>query len=406
VRARGLCLAAFALLAPAMGGCGTQNPAEATGTQLAVYSSLPLQGPTAKASQEVVNGERLALSQAGGRAGSFRVGYVSLDDSDPRTGRLDPGVTAANAKIAAQDTSTIAYIGEYSSAATAVSLPLINAAGILQVSPASPYVGLTSSLDAGQYEPQRFYPTGRRSFGRLQPGDPAQAAAQVKLMQALGVRKVYVLDDQNPFVVPLAALVAADARRAGIAVAVHDSLPIALAGAFQGEVGKVTPSGAQAVFFAGGGSAGAISLWRALHRAKPNLLLLGSSALATEAFTAAIGPAGERTYLTSPELAVQDYPQPAARVLRLYQRRFGAEPGPNALYGYEAMSVVLDAIRRAGAHGNNRQVVIDRFFATRDRDSVLGRYSIRANGETTLPGYAVYRVQDGRPVFYRAFDVG
>src|SRR5438045_2772821 len=119
----------------------------------------------------MVNGERLALSQAGGRAGRFRVGDVSLDDADRRTGRLDPGVTAANAKIAAQDTSTIAYIGEYSSAATAVSLPLINAAGILQVSPASPYVGLTSSHDAGQYEPQRFYPTGHRTLGRLPPRD-------------------------------------------------------------------------------------------------------------------------------------------------------------------------------------------------------------------------------------------
>src|SRR5438045_8067065 len=142
----------------------------------------------------MVNGERLALSQAGGRAGRFRVGYVSLDDSDPRTGRLDPGVTAANAKIAAQDTSTIAYIGEYSSVAPAVALPLINAAGILQVSPGSPYVGLTSSLDAGQYEPQRFYPSGRRTFGRLQPGDPAQAAAQAALMRALGMRSVYVVD--------------------------------------------------------------------------------------------------------------------------------------------------------------------------------------------------------------------
>src|SRR4051812_21059351 len=99
-----------------MGGCGAQNPAEATGNQLAIYSSLALQGPTAKVSQEIVNGERLALSQAGGRAGSFRVGYVSLDDSDPRNGRVDPGVTAANAKIAAQDTGTIAYIGEERSA--------------------------------------------------------------------------------------------------------------------------------------------------------------------------------------------------------------------------------------------------------------------------------------------------
>ena len=407
MRTRGLCLAAVALLVAAAGGCGSQNPDEATGEQLAIYSSLPLQGPTAEISKEIVNGERLALSQAGGRAGRFRVGYVSLDDSDPRNGRLDPGVTAANAKIAAQDTSTIAYIGEYSSAATAVSLPLINAAGILQVSPASPYVGLTSSRDAGQYEPQRFYPTGRRTFGHLQPGDPGQASAQVKLMRALAVRRVYVLDDLNPFVVPLAELIASAARRAGIAVAAHDSLPIELGGSFHGEVQKIAASGAQAVSFAGGGSPGAIALWRGLHRAKPNLLLLGSSAMAADdAFTSAIGQAAQSTYLTSPVLSPSDYPPAAARVLKLYRERFGADPAPNALYGYEAMSVVLDAIRRAGTRGNNRRVVIGRFFATRDRDSVLGRYSIRADGESTLSRYAVDRVLGGRAVFYRAFDIG
>ena len=58
--------------------------------------------------------------------------------------------------------------------------------------------------------------------------------------------------------------------------------------------------------------------------------------------------------------------------------------GPYALYGYEAMSVVLDAIRSAGSRGNDRQAVIERFFAVKNRDSVLGRYSIEADGETTL----------------------
>src|SRR5438128_6296313 len=110
--------------------------------------------------------------------------------------------------MAAQDTSTIAYLGEYNSAATAVSLPLINAAGILQVSPGSPYGGLTSPLDAGQDEPERFYPTGQRTFGRLRPGDSVEAAAQVTLMKHLGVSSVYLLDDQDPFDAPLAEIVA------------------------------------------------------------------------------------------------------------------------------------------------------------------------------------------------------
>lgn len=409
MRARWLCLAALAALAATVAGCGgvsISGASEATGNQLVIYSSLPLQGPSAEVAAQIVNGERLALADAGGRIGPFRVGYVSLDDSNPTSGRLDPGVTATNAKMAAQDTGTIAYLGEYNSAATAVSLPLINAAGILQVSPASPYVGLTSSLDAGQDEPQRFYPSGRRTFGRLQPGDPGQARAQVDLMKAMGVHKVYVLDDQDPFEIPLAQIVASEAERAGIAVAAHDSLATTTGAVFTGAVEKVVHSGAQAVFFAGGTGAGTVALWRQLHSAAPHLLLLGSSTMVNESFTAQLGAAAANTYLTTPVLATYQYPPAAARVLSAYRRHFGSEPGPNALYGYEAMSVVLDAIRRAASHGNDRQAVINSFFAVRNRNSVLGRYSIDAGGETTLPRYGVDRVVASRPVFYRSIDIG
>jgi branched-chain amino acid transport system substrate-binding protein len=409
VRARWLCPAALLALAVAVAGCGgvsVSGASEAPGNQLAIYSSLPLQGPSGEVSEQIVNGERLALADAGGRIGPFRVGFVSLDDTNPTSGRLDPGVTATNAKMAAQDPSTIAYLGEYNSAATAVSLPLINAAGILQVSPASPYVGLTSSLDAGQDEPQRFYPTGRRTFARLQPGDPGQARAQVGLMKALGVHKVYVLDDQDPFEIPLAQILAGDAEQAGIAVAAHDSIATTTGTLFSGTVEKVLQSGAQAVFFAGGTGPGVVALWSQLHSADPHLLLLGSSAMANESFAAQIGPAATSTYLTTPVLAARDYPPAAARVLSSYRRHFGSAPGPEALYGYEAMSVVLDAIRRAGSHGNDRQTVIDRFFAMPDRDSVLGRYSIDASGETTLPRYGVDRIVGSRLVFYREIDIG
>ncbi len=408
MRARWLGLAAVAAMVPGAAGCGAtgvSGASEAAGSQLAVYSSLPLQGSTAVISQQIVNGEKLALADAGGRAGAFKVGFVSLDDSNKTSGQWDPGVTATNAKIAAEDTSTIAYLGDYNSAATAVSLPLMNAAGVLQISTASPYVGLTSSLDAGQDEPERFYPTGQRTFGRLQPGDPVQAAAQVQLMLSLGVHRLYVLDDQDPFEVPLAEIVAGDATHAGIAVAARDSLSITAGTVFTGEVEKIVESHAQAVFLAGGGGAGAVALWERLHKADPSLLLLGSSAMDEESFTSQLGAAASSTYLTTPLLPVAEYPPSAMHVLADYRRAFGAEGGPEALYGYEAMTVVLDAVRKAGVRGNNRQVLIERFFATRNRNSVIGRYSIEPDGETTLSRYGVDRVLDGRPVFYRVLDV-
>jgi branched-chain amino acid transport system substrate-binding protein len=408
VLARWLGLAALAAAGPVIAGCAGAgvSSTEATGSQLAIYSSLPLQGPTAGISQQIVEGEELALAQAGGRVGRFKIGYVSLDDANPTSGQSSPEVTASNAKTAAQDTSTIAYLGDYTSAATAVSLSLTNAAGVLQVGPASPYVGLTSSLDAGQDEPGRFYLGGRRTFGRLEPSDIVQAGAQAQLMQALGVHKVYVLDDEDPFQVPLANIVAGDAEKAGIAVAAHDSISTTTGATYTGEIEKIVGSGAQAVFFAGGDGAGPVALWRALHSADPHLLLLGTSSMVSESFTSQIGSAGASTYLTTPILPLGLYPPSAARVLSAYRRAFTGEAGPYALYGYETMSVVLAAIRSAGNRGNDRQVVIDRFFATHDRDSVLGRYSMQANGETTLTRYAIDRVRGGRAVFLRAVDGG
>jgi branched-chain amino acid transport system substrate-binding protein len=413
VRVRRFCQAASTLvvvaaLAALASGCGSASgAANSQGNQLTVYSSLPLQGPSGAVSQQIVGGEKLALHDAGGQVGPFKVNYVSMDDSNPTSGQWDPGVTASDAKTAADDPSTIAYLGDYNSAATAISLPLINAAGIVQVSPASPYGGLTSSLYAGQDEPERFYPTGRRNFARLQPGDQAQARAQVGLMRGLGVRSVYVLDDQDPFELPLAQMVLSDSEHAGISVAAHDSLDTTATTSFASEVSKIAQSGAQAVFFAGGTTPETVTLWRQLHSADPRLWLLGSSTMVNATFTSAIGAgAAARTLLSTPVLPVSRYPDSAQRVLAAYRRQFHEQPEAYALFGYAAMSATLQAIRSAGTRGGNRQAVIDALFAAGPHDSVIGRYTIEPDGETTLSGYGVDRVSGGRPVFWRVLNVG
>jgi len=409
VLARWLGLVALAAVSLAAVGCGSvavSDVAEATGGQLTVYSSEPLQGPSAPIAEQIVNGERLALSDAHGRAGPFKIAFVSLDDASPKSEEWSPEVTETDAKTAAQDPSTIAYLGDYDSAATAVSLPLTNAAGILQVSPASPYVGLTSALDAEQDEPERYYPSGKRTFVRLAPGDIAQARAQVELMQSLGVHRLYVLDDQNPFEVPLADIVASDAEQAGITVLAHDSLSTVAGAVFTGEVEKIVQHHAQAVFMAGGEGGGTAELWQQLHDSSLRLLLLGSSAMASESFVSEIGSAAAKTYVTTPILAPGLYPPSGQRVLRAYRNTFGSQASPYALYGYEAMAMVLSAVRGAGLRGDNRQTVIEEAFATRKRRSVLGRYSVQSSGETTLSSYGVDRVVNGRLVFLRAIDIG
>lgn len=399
-----------ASLTPLLAGCGGVADSEASspiGRHLTVYSSLPMRGPLAARSQAILDGERLALADAHHRVRRFGIDLVPLDDSGSK-GTWEPSVTAANAKVADRDPRTIAYIGDYDSGATAVSLPANNMAGILQVSPMSPYVGLTSSFEAGQGDPERFYPTGKRNFIRLLPGDAVQAAAQIALMRALNVRSLYVLADGEPFGAPLASIVASDARLAGVEVAGEQTVELDRATTetkFTGLVAQVAATRAQAIFLGGDSGAGTAALWRQLHAADPSLLLLGASAMASASFASAIGAAAQRTYLTSPVLSDKSYAGAAQRVFAQIEKRFHIAASPYELFGYAAMELVLSAIKRAGARGDDRAAVVAGALAPHAVDSVLGRYTILADGETSITSYGVDRVAGGLPVFWRRLEV-
>lgn len=394
-------------MAAAVSGCGGADPnavGASEASALTIYSSLPLQGPDAAISASIVNGEKLALAQAGGHVGKLHVSLVSLDDADPNSGAWNPAVTSTAARTASQDKSAIAYVGDFDSGATAISLPLINEAGILQISPGSPYVGLTSPLDAGKGEPARYYPTGTQTFVRLAPDDAIQARAQLSYMRELGVRNLLVLGDTDVFSSDIATIVAREAPTLGINLAA--SIAVDRTTDPASVVAKLKATGADAVLFAGDPSTTAISIWRAVAAAAPSAKLFATSELATSTFLQAIGTAEKHTYVTSPALPMRLYPSPARRFAHDYEAVFHTPADAYALYGYEAVSATLAAIRSAGTHGTDRTAVRRAYFATQNRESVLGRYSVTRRGDTTLSTFAADRVRDGRLVFDHTIDAG
>ncbi len=84
---------------------------------------------------------------------------------------------------------------------------------------------------------------------------------------------------------------------------------------------------------------------------------------------------------------------------RAFRTRFGRPAEPAAAYGFEAMSLLLSAIRRAGGDGSDRGSVGSQVLSTRDRNSVLGEYSIRSSGDTTLEVVTAYSLRGCRLAF-------
>jgi branched-chain amino acid transport system substrate-binding protein len=367
---------------------------------LTVYSDLPLTGANRFDMRSILGGERLALDAAGKRVGPCRVQLAPGDDASASTGVWDPGVTAQVAHKAAGDPGAIAYIGDFDSGATATSLQITNASNTLQISPWSPYVGFTNAGPADdEGDPQRYQSSGRNTFARLVPSDYNQAAATTAFMAALGVTRLYVLGDvSDPFDADIAELIVNDAPLAGVPVVGYQpNINLATNTQPQGYgalVSNIQAARADAVVLGGRPGPGALALWTELHARMPHAKLFAPSTLATPAFRAHLGAAASATYVTSPILEWNQYPPAARRVKTAYCRTYGVCPNQYVLYGYEAMSDVLAAIRKAD-YSSDPPALARAFFHLGERHGVIGDYRVFPDGNISLKSFDLYTVTPG-----------
>ena len=181
------------------GGGGEARPSRAT--TLTIYSSLPLQGTSKEQSEAVIAARSSRCKEAGNKVGKYKLKYVSLDDSTAQNpGTADEAQTAQNARKAVQDKTTIFYLGEFNSGGTKVSLPILNKAGIPQISPSNTYVGLTTDKPGSEPgEPEKYYPAGTRTYARVVPADDIQGAALVTTMKEDGCKSVHIFNDKTTY---------------------------------------------------------------------------------------------------------------------------------------------------------------------------------------------------------------
>jgi branched-chain amino acid transport system substrate-binding protein len=371
-------------------------PAQTAQRQWTVYTSMPLVGASRPQTQSLVRGARLALEEAGGRAGAHPIRLVSLNNATAQAGTWTPRRTARNAGRAARDESALAYIGEFNSGATAISLPILNEAPLAQISPTSTAVGLTrDGPGADRGEPFKYYPAGRRHFFRITPNDNVQGAALAVAMRDRGCRRVAVLHDREVFGAGLGTIVRRTARRLGMRV-VHAGRIQPRSRSFRGVARRVRRRRAQCVAYTGITANGAVALFRALARALPRAQLFGGDGIAESGFAdpreGGVPPrVGRRVLLTVSTLAPEALPEPGRALLQRYAARYGEPfPDPFVVNGYESMRLVLDAV---AAVGPRPRAVIRWLRTFESRPSVLGTYRFDRFGDTTLRDFGLYGIR-------------
>ena len=401
-------VAALALGVTACGddeGGGESTPAAGgeQGKEVTVYSSLPLQGASRVQTEAMVNGIKLALEQAGNKAGPHTIKYESLDDSTAQAGTWTPEAESANALKAAQDDGTGVYIGAFNSGASKVSIPILSEAGVPQISPANTYVGLTTN-DPGSEpgEPDKYYPTGDRTYARIVPQDTIQAAALVSVMKADGCTKVAMTNDKEVYGAGLSRVIELSAQEQGLELTGNDAIDKNAAN-YRSLASKAKAAGADCFVYAGITANNAVQLYKDFAAALPDAKLYGPDGVAETGFVSEKDggiPAdlNSRVKVTVATLSPEEYPPEGQEFFKQFTEKYGVDnPDPYAIYGYEAMKLALDSIERSGS--GEKADIKKALFETKDRASVLGTYSIDENGDTTLTDYGVYGVENGELKF-------
>ncbi|MGI8749657.1 MAG: ABC transporter substrate-binding protein [Thermoleophilaceae bacterium] len=215
------------------------------------------------------------------------------------------------------------------------------------------------------------------------PSDLEISRAMVGLAGPAPRRRIAVVETADFAQRELGAVLAAGLRRAGAppvaSVALRDS-PDAIPGALD-ELAAARPD---VVLAAGEPGPVTTGLLRGLNRRLPSADLVGSPELAGVRLPAA--PAAQAPTAVLPASA-----QPL-RGRRLLARLGPAAPA-QALYGYDAMQLVLDAVASAGA---DREAVVRSALRPRRARGVTGSFRVLRGGEVSRPRLAVVSLTDGR----------
>jgi YVTN family beta-propeller protein len=345
---------------------------------------------------------RFVLARHDFRAGRYSVGYQSCDHSiatltEPRN--WTQASCRRNARALANAPIVLGVIGPFNSVCAAAQIPVLNRArggALAEISGSATTVGLTHGGPGTRPgEPQSYYPRGVRNFARVVAADDVQGAADALMARRLGVRSLYVLNDQEPYGIAVAASVRKTARKLGVGIAGSGRWDFQ-ARSFRRLAKRIERSGADGVFLGG------IVLGREWKLLEDLRAVLGRQVqiLAPDGFSEfetliqRAGAAAQGLVVSFPTVPRGHLPASGRRFVEAFEKAIGGRASAYSITAAQATEVLLDAI---AASDGTRASVTRNLFQTRVENGILGSFEIDANGDTTASGVTMFRIEKGRP---------
>jgi branched-chain amino acid transport system substrate-binding protein len=351
-----------------------------------IASDLPLQGAIRHQTVQISRAMIWALQQAGWKAGPYKIGYQSCDDSTAQTGGWDTAKCATNARLYASNRAVIGVAGTFNSGCAKIIVPILNRAHVAMVSPANTNPGLTKKWDAG--EPNKYYPTGSRNYARVVATDDIQGPADAMWSKSLGVKKVFVLNDKQTYGFGVASTYRSAAKKLGLNVVGFQGWD-AKQSSYEALANSIKASGATAVFLGGIACNNGAKLMQDIKSVNPKIILQMPDGFSDPAANGAVANGAYISVAGQPPKALTGA---GATFVKSFGKQIGTTPNPYAAYGAESMVVLLQAAARGGG---DRAKTTSAIFGLKISNGILGNFTINSSGDTNLQPITVYK-QSGK----------
>lgn len=374
------------------------------------YSSWPFTGAMECIGGHAIEATQMNLEDFGSAAGGFAIEYEALDDGiAANEGRWDPGKETENANKAINDEDAMVYLGTYNSGVAAISIPIMNEAAMPMISFGNTYIGLTKALEGAteEGEPDLYYPTGLRNYMRVCPADDIQGGAGARwAYNDNGSRRAYVLHDK-----PLYGKGVAKVFETEFVALGGESLGFEgwdpTASDYQALMTSIADKGPDIVYAGATVDNNAAKILQDMRgvMSPDDTTFLGPDGLNSETFVQGASDSADGKWLTfggiSADKLLEEGGAGADYVTRIQERLGlgeGDQPDAYAVYAYEAMVVVLQAIEGVG--DKNREAIRDAMLGTSGFVSLLGgTWSFTDEGDTDSAVIGLLRVVDGGIAF-------
>lgn len=218
-----LAASAVLVIAGCNGTTASPGASGAAGKTIKIGTEFPMSGAETANGEPSANGVKLAIKQA--NAKGTVAGYtidINVQD-DAVNGVHNPTQGAANLHTLVSDTTVVGVVGPFNSNVAQAEIPIGNAAGLLQCSPANTNTGLTYPPDSAQYRPTN---PDKINYIRTAAPDSIQGPAGADYTyNDLKATSVYILDDTETFGVGVGNSFSDQFKKDGGKVTKRDSAP-------------------------------------------------------------------------------------------------------------------------------------------------------------------------------------